>query len=770
MEGLCITTRLNFVEIQSGQQLMWRVLKALEFGLVIGIVGVLLSFFHFAHEFEENTDLALLFKFRGPRKPPPNVIVVSLDRESSQRLAVSHNPDRWPRTLHAKLVETLLKGGAAAIIFDIYLIDPRTEAEDQSLAAAIRQSGNVVLAEQLTAKEMSLSAQSDRGAKVHRIIRAVKPLPEISRAAFATAPFALPRMPVRVNHYWTFMRDAGDAPAFPVVAFQLYAMRVYGDFIRLLEKTRPYLVSRMPHDAASIKKSGAIQFIKEIKAVFDVDPYLGKDMLQLLQAMPGAKDTVKYRLLNGLIKLYGGSRQRYLNYYGPPQTIQTVPYHEALKLNSKTGQDRRAEVKGKVVFVGLSEKNLAEKQDSFHTVYSQTNGIFISGVEIAATAFANLLEDRPVSPISTRAYVVLLVLWGVLIGVICRLAGTTVSAFAVLALSAGYFTAAQYQFNANGTWMPLATPLLVQAPIGFLGALCLNYFETNRERQNIRNALSHYVPREVVDQLARNRIDMRKGGERAYGICLFTDAAGYTTFSERFEPRELRDIMHRYFSATLAPIHANNGLVVDLKGDSILAVWKSDPAAAEIRQQACAAALELYQAVTKFNETLDDIKLPIRIGIHAGNVFLGNIGAGAHYEYGVTGDTVNTASRMDGLNKFLGTQILVSEEVARGVDGFLTREAGIFLLKGKTRPVQVHELLCRLKDAEEKQKHACALFADGLRIFKNRDWSGAAEHFCHSIKILGGDPLAEFYLKLGKEFAVHPPEPSWDGTITMGEK
>src|SRR5215470_14408718 len=108
--------------------------KAGLYGLLIGIVGVTVSFFAFAHSIEENADLELLFKSRGIRKAPPNVVVVSIDRESSDSLNVSDNPDRWPRSLHARLVETLARQGARAIIFDVYFREPRSAAEDNSLA------------------------------------------------------------------------------------------------------------------------------------------------------------------------------------------------------------------------------------------------------------------------------------------------------------------------------------------------------------------------------------------------------------------------------------------------------------------------------------------------------------------------------------------------------------------------------------------------------------------------------------------------------------
>jgi adenylate cyclase len=751
---------------------MSRLLKASLFAFAIGLIGVVISFLPAAHNIEEDAGLALLFNLRGIKQAPPEVVVVSIDRESSEALQLRNNPDRWPRSYHANLISHLTQHGAAAIVFDLYFIEGRAASEDDLLAETMRRAGNVVLAELLKVKELPASAQGRVLGQDHRIVQPVKPIEGIAQAAFASAPFVLPRMPVRVNQYWTFVPDAGDSPTFPVVAFQLYALQVYDDFVRLMEKLRPNLAGTLPNDAAAaIRAHGAVSLIKQIKKIFEADPSLGVTMLQDLEqsSFITVKEERK-QLLKSLIKMYSGAKRRYLNYYGPPRTIPTVPFHKAVAHGSNVSETRNANFRGKVVFVGLSENELVERDDSFHTVFSQANGVFISGVEIAATAFANLFEDRPVAPISTSAYVLLIFAWGVLIGFIGITLGTIAAALLTAGLSAVYIFLAEYQFTANGAWLPIVVPLFVQAPFGFFGAILINYLETNKERQNIRNALSHYVPAEVVTQLARNRMDVRRGGETVYGICLFSDAAGYTSFSEKYKPEQLREVMHQYFEATFEPIRKNGGLVVGLAGDSILAVWKAASPEPQLRKQACMAALGVAKAVTQFNQFFTDVKLPVRIAVHCGEMFLGNIGAGGHYEYGVTGDTVNTASRMDGLNKFLGTQILISEDVIRGLDGFLTREAGSFLLKGKSQPVIAYELKCSMEECEETQKRACAVFAQALRAFRGRSWREANENFSHCIDLLGEDPLSRFFLNLCSQYARHPPESSWAGTIAMEEK
>lgn len=750
---------------------MSRLLKAAVFGLLIGLAGILVSFVPLAHDLEEDIGLALLFKLRGARKAPSEVVVVSIDRESAERLRVSHNPNRWPRSLHAELVSNLAREGARVIVLDLYFIEPRSDADDGSLAEALRKAGNVVLAEPLRTEEVRAS---DGGGSPlgHTIVKKLRTIKPISDAPFATAPFVLPRIPVRINQYWAFQTSAGDLPTFPIVAFKLYGLTVYDRFYALLAKASPSHAEKLPPVAdAALKTRGAAKFIRDIRVIFESDPTLAERMLlELERSKLAASDGEVYRLLKSLVQMYGGENRRYLNFYGPPRTLTTIAYDQALRLGQNTGNRKAIDLKGKAVFVGYSEILLAERQDSFHTVFSLANGVFISGVEIAATAFANLLEDSALKTIGTQAYMLIILTCGVIIGLICRTNGTLVAAVALGIVSAGYLGAAHYQFKANGLWYPIVVPLFLQTPLGFVGAVLLSYFETNKERQNIRSALAYYVPNEVVNQLARNIVDIRRGGQTLYGTCLFADAAGYTKLAETMGARELSDLMHKYFETTFEPIKRNGGLVVELKGDSILAIWKAPRPDSALGQQACAAALDLAKAVTQFNQDLANVKLPIRIAVHGGEIFLGNIGAGDHYEYGVTGDTVNTVSRLDGLNKFLGTQILVSREVVGDLNEFLIREAGSFLLKGKTQPIVVFELLERAEEANDPQIQACAIFAEALGAFKQRAWNDAARKFHECINILGADNLSCFYLKLCEEYQMHPPEESWTGVIPIDEK
>lgn len=744
--------------------------KAVSLGLLVGLIGLVISYVPLFHDLEEDLGLGLLFKFRGARQAPADAVVVSIDKESSDQLNIPENPDKWPRSLHARLVQILTREGAKVITFDVHFIESRSVSDDTMFAAANKRAGNVVLGDALSAREVSSAGDGAANAPEHSIVKIIKPLPILAESAVASAPFVLPRIPFKVNQYWTFQTGAGDAPTFPVVAFQLYTLEVYPEFIALLEKVAPNLANNLPRDAAAtIPKRAFQRLIRDIRDLFESDPSIASKMLdELERSYPPSVDGKKHALLKSLIKLYGESNRRYINYYGPPRTVATIPLYRALQLENKS--DKTSDLKGKAVFVGLSEKLLAERKDSFYTVFSQANGVFIGGVEIAATAFLNMLEDSVVSPISARYYLLLIVLWGVLIGTICRTSSIITGAASVVVLSAAYFVAAGFQFKSDGTWLPIVIPLFVQSPLGFVSAVLWNYVETNKERQQIRKALAYYVPDEVVDQLAKNIVDIKNSGQMVYGACLFADVAGYTTLSEKMTPQQLSDLMHKYFEATFAPVKKHGGLVVNLKGDSFLAIWKAAHMEDGLRRQACLAALDVAKAVHQFNGTVENLNLPTRVGVHSGQIFLGNIGAGDHYEYGPTGDTVNTASRMDGLNKYLGTEVLASDEIVQRIDGMLTREVGKFMLKGKAQPIVVHELIGRLDEVDDARIKSAAVFTDGLVAFRRRSWDEAAAKFQHAMENSVYDGPAHFYAKLCEQYKVSPPGDAWDDAIVLEEK
>jgi adenylate cyclase len=338
-----------------------------------------------------------------------------------------------------------------------------------------------------------------------------------------------------------------------------------------------------------------------------------------------------------------------------------------------------------------------------------------------------------------------------------------------IGLSIFYLIVAMYQFRNAGIWCPIIIPLFFQVPFAIFGGVVWKYVDSVKERKNIREAFRHYLPEEVVDQVANNISAVGSSRKLVYGICLSTDAEQYTALSETMGPEELGRFMNKYYESIFTPIRQYGGMVSDIKGDSILALWVANRPESTLRYRACLAALNIESEINRFKQDPHTAQLPTRIGLHSGDILLGSVGAIDHYEYRPVGDIVNTATRMEGLNKYLGTRILVSEEVINQLGGLLTRKLGEFILAGKSKSVVVHELICQKGECSEKQRNICAAFAEALDAFRRQSWDEATEKFLQSVKY-GDDGPSRFYLGLCEHYKNNPPGKSWDGVVRMAKK
>ena len=211
--------------------------------------------------------------------------------------------------------------------------------------------------------------------------------------------------------------------------------------------------------------------------------------------------------------------------------------------------------------------------------------------------------------------------------------------------------------------------------------------------------------------------------------CAMTDAEGYTGVAEGMEPPDLVELVNRYFRALFRAVLGNGGLVLDVKGDGLLAVWTNEAPDAALRAQVCRSCLQMLEASDRFNICFPARRLPTRIGVDFGPIALANVGAFARYEYRAVGDTVNTCGRLEQLNKLLGTRVLVSEQLAAGVDAFLFRDLGSFVLRGKRAPLRVFELVAAKAAATRRQRALCEAFVPALAAFERGDGGRALYAF-----------------------------------------
>lgn len=207
------------------------------------------------------------------------------------------------------------------------------------------------------------------------------------------------------------------------------------------------------------------------------------------------------------------------------------------------------------------------------------------------------------------------------------------------------------------------------------------------------------------------------------GACVITDAERYTSVTEGIDPSGAVEFVNRYLELLFRPVYQNGGFVADVRGDGMLAVWTASAPGPELRARVCRACLDISGTAAGFAPG----GLQTRIGAHFGPIALGVVGTAAHREYRAVGDTVNTSSRLEQLNKELGTRVLVCAALAEGLDEFVFRDLGLMRLRGKRNAVRVLELMALRCEATRRQLHLAAEFSIAVAAESAGRWSEALE-------------------------------------------
>lgn len=458
-----------------------------------------------------------------------------------------------------------------------------------------------------------------------------------------------------------------------------------------------------------------------------------------------------------------------LDHLGPPRTIRTVSYTQVL---DDANPLPASLLRGATVFVGRSlaaPPELGEQADAFRTPFSRANTAPTAGVELHATALATLLSGRvgaeaPGWAVAAAAFA-LLPLAGVLLARLNPLSGAIASVAGV----GGVLGASFALFSTALVWFP---PLLLSSGILAVEASLLldGYMRSAKDRRRIRQAFSRYVSPGVVDMLLARPDLLEPGGQEAEATVLFSDLAGFTSFSERMSPEELMKLLSGYFAPMTSVIKANSGTLDKFIGDAIMAFWGAPLPDARHADNACRAALGMAQAMDELRRQWRERGFPAlhaRIGIHSGKVVAGNVGSREQMNYTCLGDTVNLASRLESVNKLYNTGILVSGETRALLRaGFVLRKVDSIRVKGRTKPVEIHELLATSGSLPEW----ALLYESGLAAYARREFAEAADLFAQALDARPGDGPAAVLHKRCRRLLESPPDAQWDGVHTMESK
>lgn len=748
-----------------------RVARGVALGAIIGLFGALGGWLLSEHGLEDDVDLYWLFNLRGPVAPPDDVLVVAIDQASARRLGLPpEQPRAWPRRIHAQALRRAMQGGAAVVAFDLQFDGADGNAEnDLELEAAIRDARDVVLVESIMRETIRLPAAPGRAPGQFVIDTPLPPAENLRAAARGVAAFPLPKSS-RVDAYWAFLSRTESRMSLPVMALHVMAMPAYEDLERVWARAAAGNAEAELPPPASMAAMDTAHSIVTLRRVIAANPDVRAEAFRHIGEQRMTPRNA--RLVRALLSMYSGPAERYLNYYGPAHTIRTVKYDELLALPG--GSERLRDMfAGKAVFIGYSGRTAAEQdriRDDYPTVFSEASGLSLSGVEIAATAFANILDDSDVRRLTLPARLTLLLLAGVALGVLARIVRPVSAAIAVVVAAGGYLATAAWLFSTHSVALPLVLPLAFQAPLALLAGSLLWYRDAKREREAIKQKFGYFVPKSVVEHLAEGIGPISEDHQLVHGACVVSDVAGYSAMAERIAPADLGRLMDDYFAQLFRPVRERGGIVLDVVGDGMLAIWTSHVADVAYRREACHAALDIAASVDRFNEHAPpDRVLRTRVALHCGELMLGSFGAADHFEYRAVGDIVNATSRIEGLNKVLGTRVLASGAVLEGLDEFFVRPVGTFVLAGKSQPIAVSELMGLCRDADPARLALRDRFADAFVGYSRGEWRSAAERFEAILRDFPGDGPAAFYRDRCIGLAGVSPTP-WNPVIRLAAK
>ena len=390
----------------------------------------------------------------------------------------------------------------------------------------------------------------------------------------------------------------------------------------------------------------------------------------------------------------------------------------------------------------------------------------IAGVYLHATAVNNLVHRKALAELGY--------LQGAAVAS-CFAGLTAFAAFAFAPLAAaGAYLGLAALWTGGATFamtQALALPLIEPLAAGLFAlgiALGYRFAVSDRDRRFLRQTFGLYLAPEVVEKIVTSRRPPALGGEIRNITAFFSDVAGYSTFAELMRPSELVTVMNTYLTAMTDIIEKNGGFVDKYIGDAIVAVFGAPLDDANHATHAVYAALECCSKLEQLNRTVPTFRgrhLAFRIGLNSGEALVGNIGSRKRFNYTVMGDAVNLASRLEGVNRHFGTQILASETTMSATgEAFAWRELDAVRVKGRIAPVKIYEPLAVRGEESPEQKARAAAYAEGLARWRVRDFSGAARYFARTAD---ADPAAALFLRRAEALVRYPPGADWESVSVL---
>ena len=639
----------------------------------------------------------------------------------------------WPREYYGLLLRYLDRAHPRMVAFDYDLSqhdEDRQEvdgkASDQAFADAMGKAGNVLLGVNLSVQE-----QGD--------------LPGDSIHARHLIGGGMPR--------WSgplYDRAAAPIPAFQIPAAALGATNFGVDDDGIARRFTP--VYRYRSDGIYQFSTACYAFLKN---------GLHSPPESLLASVPRTTDGAM------LIYWYGrGGPSGVFTYYSLHSLLVS-----AVKMDQGMLPDVPPEVfKDKILIVGGSAAGLYDYKPTPFTYLEQ-----YPGVEIQATVLSNLLNGHHVHEMPAWSWVLitfaiaLLVTW-----IFFRVHRVALASMLVLITGIVFLAAAIAAFRVATLWLPVIPPMLALG-LAFAASAVVSYASEGQQKRVLRRAFNRYFSPHVVTDILNNAGEVELGGKTIEATVFFSDIKDFTSISEKFTPKDLVYFLNQYFSLASDIILENEAMLDKYIGDAIMAIFGAPIPRPDNARVACLTALQIQEALARHHSRPDrDPRMPTfvtRIGLHTGKMVVGNIGSSSRLDYTAIGDTVNLASRLEGVNKVFGTKIIVSETTYEGAKQWIVaRQLDFLRVKGKAIPVRIYELVGKRGSVAAEIERKIARFEEGLALYRKKHFAEAQKVFQ---AILAADPAdgpSTTYCTRCEELARVALPDDWDGVYTLTSK
>jgi adenylate cyclase len=654
------------------------------------LLGVVLLYF-LKFELLEVIELKILdthFRVRGAIPPGGEVVIAAIDEKSIEELG--RWP--WPRSKISELIDLLSEAKAKVVTFDMIFSEPDAYSQFPAIRA---------LKEEFV--RLGLDAIPHRGEAFSRFLEASEQEADndgrlrqsITKAGNVVLPLFFNFNPEQVVRSRPEVDRIVSRHAINV--FTNYADRHLFAFPRALGVTAciPPLAEaacKIGHFNMMSDRDGVVRW--ELSAIEYKEDYLPSMALQAAAVYLGVgKQEMKIHFGEGLsvgstqIPTDGHGRML-INYLGPTGTFRHYSVADILE-----GRVPRSAFQDKIVLIGATAVGI---YDLRVTPFS----IHFPGVEKHANSIDNILHQRFLkSPAWMGLFdlVAILLLGGLLSWILPKLRplhGFSLAFFSLV----GLLTLSHYLFTSWNIWLRILYPSLAIAFCS-LGVESYKFLIEEREKKRIRGAFQHYVPPSVVNEILSQPGKLKFGGEKRELTVLFSDVRGFTTYSEKYPPEQVVEILNEYLTAMVDVVFKHEGTLDKFVGDEIMALFGAPIHYPDHAEKACLTALEMAAELERLRaqwrkEGREGFE--IGIGINTGDMVVGNLGSSQLFDYTVIGDNVNLGARLEAINKNFETQyhIIISDSTYQQVkEKALVKSLDSVMVKGKTKPVLIYELL-----------------------------------------------------------------------------